>query len=179
MVWPVNKRWVPFFFFYKIVADDSELYWPNACWCHLLRWEIPERLIYLTEHAVCISHSFKLLLGLWNFFLNIRNSRQCKSSLTSGKTKELCSSTPVAGEGAHRLASACSSQELCLYIEWWKEAGIVWKSFLLGCLVLRGVSRTTVVPRTVPMLAVVAAMPWQTSSCIVILLLHIDLFPIF
>lgn len=52
------------------------------------------------------------------------------------------------------------------------------EAILVGMPVPKGVIRTTV-PRTAPMLAVVAAMPWQDSSCIVDFFLHIDLFPIF
>lgn len=41
-----------------------------------------------------------------------------------------------------------------------KEAGTVWNLFLLGCLMLRHVRRAMMVPRMVPMLVVVAAVPW-------------------
>lgn len=41
-----------------------------------------------------------------------------------------------------------------------KEAGTIWNLFLLGCLMLRHVRRATTVPRMVPMLVVMAAVPW-------------------
>lgn len=78
----------------------------------------------------------------------------------------MCYCTPVAQNGLINwsLSTRCSGQGLCLYSEWWKEAEAVWDFFLLGCLALRSVLRTSEVPRTMLMLAVGATVPWEDSQ---------------